>query len=664
VILLLSLLFMQGPIPPLQPKGFITGVVRTAAGAPAPGVRVFATPVQRDANAVPDASVLEGLASTDQSGRYRIEVPAGRYYVAAGSVNMPTYFPGTTAIATAREIQVTAGSVVESIDFSRFVPAAQGANSIVLARNPVTLPPGSDGDVSGVIRYADGRPAAGITVALVPINISGVALPRIFANLSTTTSPAAVLPGTAVPALPVYYLPPLNVRTDSSGRYRLVSIPPGDYKIVAGYSDSPVYFPGTADFNAAATITTTSTTKLDTVDFALPNRVSTLVSGRVTAVGGGPAVGATIWIKNVSNAAVVTMLPLPQTPPLEQVSADGTFRLSNVLAGTYEVQANLSGASAITRSIVVGDQPLTGVDFDFKVARVSGRVLLEDGTLPDLKALGSVGVATTENPNAILTTVLPYDYSGQFSKSVDAGNYRFHFLTLPDEYRIQSITAGGRDISNGNLSLGRDADVNLEIRVARRTESRSSSDGVRVRGRTVAGGSGRVQLCCFSSGLFERLTAAVGPDGSFEFGSVLPGRYNVELAQASGRPLFLQPVLEVKDRDLENLSFSPDSGIATTGGRVAVVVNLSVEGGTLPPAAAVYVSFLGEGTFGTMASLGSSTPVFVNRGMFRISVSNIPQGFRVREITDGRLIVDPNLPHPISGPSTLNIKLVPDRGLP
>jgi hypothetical protein len=56
--------------------GAVTGVVRSAAGAPTAGVRVYAQQVRDPADPNALAAPLEGLAQTDASGRYRIELTA------------------------------------------------------------------------------------------------------------------------------------------------------------------------------------------------------------------------------------------------------------------------------------------------------------------------------------------------------------------------------------------------------------------------------------------------------------------------------------------------------------------------------------------------------------------------------------------------------------
>jgi hypothetical protein len=65
-----------------------------------------------------NASELAALSQTDESGRYRLEdVPAGRYYIVAGRVDAPTYYPGVPGMARATALAVTAGAALADIDF-------------------------------------------------------------------------------------------------------------------------------------------------------------------------------------------------------------------------------------------------------------------------------------------------------------------------------------------------------------------------------------------------------------------------------------------------------------------------------------------------------------------------------------------------------------------
>ena len=111
-VLLAALLLVQSP------NGTITGRLLSAAGTPAVGVRVTAKPVV-DAAAPATPDVLVSISQTDLEGRFRLEnIPPGRYYITAGLVGVPTYYPGTMAIGTATALNVTAGSTASVPDFA------------------------------------------------------------------------------------------------------------------------------------------------------------------------------------------------------------------------------------------------------------------------------------------------------------------------------------------------------------------------------------------------------------------------------------------------------------------------------------------------------------------------------------------------------------------
>src|SRR6185436_17804213 len=107
-VLLLSLLLLiqlnTGPV------GTVTGQVKTPAGTPASGVRVFAIPAATSdvASTQGNASVYESLVQTDSSGRFRLSVRPGRYYIAVGSVGSRTYFSDTAVVTSAKAIVVSA----------------------------------------------------------------------------------------------------------------------------------------------------------------------------------------------------------------------------------------------------------------------------------------------------------------------------------------------------------------------------------------------------------------------------------------------------------------------------------------------------------------------------------------------------------------------------
>jgi hypothetical protein len=114
-ILLMSVALLQAP-GRLQPgSGIVTGSVHSESGSAAAGVRVGAM-------AIDDPSSLVSVSETDANGRYRLtNIPAGRYFIVAGRLDQPTYFPGGTDRAKAATVAVEAAKITAIADFA--VPA-------------------------------------------------------------------------------------------------------------------------------------------------------------------------------------------------------------------------------------------------------------------------------------------------------------------------------------------------------------------------------------------------------------------------------------------------------------------------------------------------------------------------------------------------------------
>src|SRR5215467_8866616 len=148
------------------PTGIASGTVSSSNGSPAAGIRIFAIPAGTSDSVSVNSSVFESLTQTDSAGRYRLVVPPGRYYIGAGSVTSPTYYPNTTNISAAKAVVVSADSTLDNINFSQYTAPAPALGGLgALAISP--LPPGSTGVLSGIIRSSDGLPAAGIPVILI-----------------------------------------------------------------------------------------------------------------------------------------------------------------------------------------------------------------------------------------------------------------------------------------------------------------------------------------------------------------------------------------------------------------------------------------------------------------------------------------------------------------
>jgi len=115
MLLLALLLVAQRPTAPALQAGTVTGRLLNEDGTPAIKIRVSAMSIPDNKT---EAPTLMTLAETDSSGRYRLtDVPVGRYYIVAGFVDSPTYYPRGTGPAGATPVNVTVNATVANIDF-------------------------------------------------------------------------------------------------------------------------------------------------------------------------------------------------------------------------------------------------------------------------------------------------------------------------------------------------------------------------------------------------------------------------------------------------------------------------------------------------------------------------------------------------------------------
>jgi hypothetical protein len=118
-----AIFLVQSQITVQVQPGTVTGRLFSVNGMPASGIRIAAVPVQEgdDPAAAP---VLFGISQTEADGRYRIEnIPPGRYYIFAGLLEFPSYYPNATTLERATPVVVSAGATLSGIDFTMARPA-------------------------------------------------------------------------------------------------------------------------------------------------------------------------------------------------------------------------------------------------------------------------------------------------------------------------------------------------------------------------------------------------------------------------------------------------------------------------------------------------------------------------------------------------------------
>ena len=118
LLVAMAMLAAQGISVLPNQSGTVTGSLRTATGTPAAGVRVSALAKPEVLIELNEATCLAGIAETDASGRFRLEnIPPGRYYIVAGRIDMPTFYPGVVNANDGMVILVTPGATLPGIDF-------------------------------------------------------------------------------------------------------------------------------------------------------------------------------------------------------------------------------------------------------------------------------------------------------------------------------------------------------------------------------------------------------------------------------------------------------------------------------------------------------------------------------------------------------------------
>jgi hypothetical protein len=290
------------------------------------------------------------------------------------------------------------------------------------------------------------------------------------------------------------------------------------------------------------------------------------------------------------------------------------------------------------------------IDFNFYINVLTGRIVLEDGSPFSDPDIGPVAVSTTSNPNFVATTLIPVSGNGAFSRVVDEGDYRFYIRSLPAGYIVRTMTIGSVDLAKDPLHVGRDVPSVVEIRVAKGMNS-----GTRVRGRVLDAVTGsppaadHLELCCFATGPFERLSAAILSDGSFDFSQVPPGRYTAELRRNSAQVAagILNPTIEIGDQEKSGIVLASATQVSSvaanvmfedgtnnsSGGALSMTLRISpgASRGTSSPNGAqvadvisIPMGRLKDGTFWIPFPTGVP---------YTVAISNIPEGYRIKSIS-------------------------------
>ena len=293
------------------------------------------------------------VSTTDAQGRFEIkELPAGRYTISASKGGFVSLQYGQRRPSeSGTPLEIGDGQTIEKI-------------SIGLPRGSV---------LGGRVSDEFGEPVA---------NASVMAWRMAYAAGARRLMPAGQ-----------------NARdtTDDQGHYRLFGLPPGDYYVSAtlrtggpevtdpmgepsGYANT--YFPGTANISEATRVTLAVSQENTTVNFGLIATKLVRVSGQVLMSDGAPASnGAIMLLPSQSTGRPGIMFQ--QGGNGGRIESNGSFRLTNVAPGRYQIQARAGSNREFELArmdLTVGSEDVDGLTFvTAPGANVNGTVVSDTG---------------------------------------------------------------------------------------------------------------------------------------------------------------------------------------------------------------------------------------------------------------------------------------------
>jgi hypothetical protein len=519
---LIAVLLIQG-VPPPQQGGMIIGHLTRGIAS-----TVVGTPIV--ARAIDDGRVA-GIAVSDETGGYRLSLPAGHYAVSAGLLSSPTYYPGVADQVNARAVKVVAGSTVVGIDFSLVKSVDIPVAGRVVIEGGGSLP----ADVAGLIGSAlpaNNRPVSAALMRMLAQQAPG----------GVRSSVTVRDDGTFALALP-----------PGGNQVFVQALPLGYYvkSIVAGGMDilqSPLIVSEGAQ-EIVVTLTRTAPS-------SSPPAVT--VSGRVSDL---PADTSSKWVILQANPGTFGVPSMIAEIPIQ---ADGTFHVAGVPPGNYNIGPFQQGQQQ--RPLAVPSDGVRGVEVTWGVPRAA-RAAPSRAPIPTVAVRGRIDVIPgAAVPRNVQLTSATTSQATKVSSVNNDGTFAFTEVA-PAMYELRVGTeplSGVRNFSVGNQDI-----VGIEIKAVTETHGRVvMADGSKppslefqIKNEYDAGGAGTAPRAMMT---IQR-EFDVQDNGTFSLGVVrgeqrisvlgIPAAYTVKSIKYGSTDLLDQPLI---------LSAPPSSEILVT----------------------------------------------------------------------------------------------------
>jgi len=453
----------QIPVQQVQP-GTVTGRLFSTKGTPEPGVRIAAVPASQGESRT-GAAALFGISLTDSEGRYRLEnLPPGRYYIFAGLIDLPSYYPNATTLDRATAIDVDAGVTLSGVDFSMARPThltvagrlavpptmkvgegwtvtltslARGANGSLMQANVV-----QDGSFEfprvtpGEYRLASSlRGSTPINLQVDDTDLADVVMPMVDCNAGVLVSgrmvgtPQSTISSISLTGSKAGCVSTTRVAPD--GSFSFNGVPEGSYQIQ----------PAPAPLGWNTVNLTVERVDLTNVQVHLP--ASVIVRGRATAED-GTAPARTMRVTAVLTQALrgstgEATAPILDDGTFELLLPRGRYKISFPgIPGEYYVKSMTSGPNDLSSSLLeVRDAPPADILLTLASVkrpeppgvRVSGRITFAPtGAFPRSEGVLLVSSSGSRNVT-VRESLLAPDGSFEFT-GVSRGLYNIE--TFPD----------------------------------------------------------------------------------------------------------------------------------------------------------------------------------------------------------------------------------------